>query len=295
VAAFFHPLDFAELPVKEASLAIAAAMLFLLVIVSVISLPLRLAHRGRIRRRDPAAGTTNRDEATAADFDWLMITVLVVSVLLWENYLRIYRYLIPLEVLAPVLVVALFRRCSALVRAARPRTLLKTRVLPVFFIAVCIFSILTAAPSGYWLRAPFGSTWASIATPKMLENGKTNALVGLSPLGEPSAFILPLLKGHFVAIGGVTGQSSGDMMTPATQKLLDATFTKVKRAGGSVIGYWRDAPTPEGALNLINMIDPYKQRMGPCLSEYMMIGAYLQIVTFCQFLPAIPPKVSKPR
>jgi len=295
VTAFFHPLEFAELPIKEASLAIATAMLFLLVIVSVISLPVRLRRKRRSLRHEATAVTTARDDVGAADFDWLMITVLVIAVLLWEHYLRIYRYLIPLEVLAPVLVVALFGRVSALVRAARPRALLQTRVLPAFFVAVCLFSILTAAPSGYWLRAPFGPTWSSITTPKMLENGKTNALVGLSPLGEPSAFILPLLKGHFVAIGGVTGQSSSDMLTPATRKLLDKTFTKVRHGGGSVIGYWRDEPTPEGPLNLINAIDPYRQQMGPCVSGYMTVGVYLQLVTFCRFLPAATASAGKSR
>ncbi len=294
VQAFFHPLDFAELPVKEASLAIATAMLFVLVIATVILLPLRIAHR-RPRRGDARHVATARDDAAAKDFDWLMIVVLVVSVLVWAHYLRIYRYLIPLEVLAPVLVIAIFRRAVALVRVSRLRTLLQTRVLPLFFIVACIFSIVTSAPSGYWDRAPFGGTWFSLATPKMLENGKTNVLIGLSSPGSPSAFMLPLLKGHFIAVGGVTGGSSSDMLTPTTIKLLDETFSKVRHDGGSVIGYWRNAPTTEGALNLVNAIDPYKERMGSCVSEYMTVGGYLQIVTFCRFVPASPVKVSKPR
>jgi hypothetical protein len=284
VQAFFHPLDFAELPVKEASLAIATAMLFLLVIVAVISLLWRIASSRRPRRQGPRSAATDLD-AAAADFDWLMIVVLVVSVLVWADYLRIYRYLIPLEVVAPVLIIAVFRRAAALMRATRPRMLLQTRVLPVFFVVVCVFSILTSAPSGYWDRAPFGATWSSIATPKMLENGKTNILVGLSSPGSPSAFILTLLKGRFIAVGGVTGGSSSDMLTPTTTKVLDKTFSEVRNEGGSVIGYWRNDPTTEGALNLVNALDPYKERMGPCVSEYMTVASYLQIVTFCRFLP----------
>ena len=85
----------------------------------------------------------------------------------------------------------------------------------------------------------------------MLENGKTNVLVGLSSPGSPSAFILTLLKGRFIAVGGVTGGSSTDMLTPSTTKALDETFSKVRNEGGSVIGYWRNAPTTEGALNLV--------------------------------------------
>jgi hypothetical protein len=295
VEAFFHPLNYSELPVKEASLAIATAMLFLLVIVALISLVAHLVRRGRLPRRRVQTVAVTYDDAAATDFDWLMITVLIVSVLVWAHYLGIYRYLIPLEVLAPVLIISIFRRVAALVRAPRIREDLRRKVLPLFFIAVCIFSIVTSAPSGYWDRAPFAGTWSSIATPKMLENGKTNVLVGLSSPGSPSAFLLTLLKGHFIAVGGVTGQSSNDMLTPATVKLLYATFAKVRKEGGSVIGYWRNEPTAEGALNLINAIDPYKERMGSCISEYMTVGAYLQVVTFCRFVPALPAKVSKPR
>jgi hypothetical protein len=290
VVAFFHPLDYSELPVKEASLAIATAMLMLLAVAALISLAARLVRRRRPQRHRARRAGAIAEDAAAADFDWLMITVLVVSVLVWAHYLGIYRYLIPLEVMAPVLVISIFRRVSALVRAPRLRGDLQKKVLPLFFIAVCVFSIETSAPSGYWDRAPFSQSWASIATPKMLENGKTNALIGLSSPGSPSAFLLTLLKGHFVAIGGLTGQSSSDMLTPTTIKLLDATFTKVRNHGGSVFGYWRNDPTAQGALNLVNSIDPYKERMGPCVSEYMTVGGYIQIVTFCRFLPAQPGK-----
>ena len=290
VTAFFRPLEFSELPVKEASLAVATAMLFLLVIVAVITAVALVVRRGRPRRGNSRSVAATAVDGATADFDWLMICVLVVSVLIWAHYLDIYRYLIPLEVLAPVLVIALFRRFTAFVRSPRQRALLLSRALPIFFIVVSVFSIVTSAPSGYWDRAPFGATWSSLTTPKMLQNGKTNILVGLSSPGSPSAFMLTLLKGHFIAVGGLSGESSTDMLTPTTIKLVDATFTKVRKDGGSVIGYWRNAPTAEGALNLVNAIDPYKERMGTCVSEYMTVASYLQIVTFCQFVPAQPSK-----
>ena len=74
----------------------------------------------------------------AADFDWLMIVVAIVSVLVWARYLAIYRYLIPLEVMAPILVISIFRRIAALVAVSRLRGELQKRVLPLFFAAVCI-------------------------------------------------------------------------------------------------------------------------------------------------------------
>jgi hypothetical protein len=285
VTAFFHPLEFSELPVREASLAAATAMVFALAIVAVGVLAVRLPHRRRASRQSLPTSPATTDGAVATDFDWFVVTVLVVSVLLWSDFLRIYRYLIPLEVLAPVLLVATSRRIIGFVRLPRARRLLQARALPIFFVAICIVSILTAQTSDYWDRGPFNSTWSSITTPKMLQNGKTNILVGLSAIGYPSAFILPLLKAKFIAVGGITGQSENDMLTPSTYKLLDSTFEKVRKDGGSVFGYWRDDPSPEGPTNLINALDPFRERMGACVSGYMTVAAYLQLVTFCRFVP----------
>lgn len=285
VTAFFHPLEYAELPIREATLAVATAMAFLLVIVAIIVLVVRLLRRRGSARRAAPALRASTEEAMARDFDRFAIGVLAISVLLWADFLNIYRYLIPLEVLGPVLIVSVSRQLISLVRSTRQRQLLRTRAMPIFFIAICIVSILTSASSNYWDRAPFNSTWASITTPKMLQNGKTNILVGLSPIGEPSAFILPLLKAKFIAVGGITGQSENDMLTSSTFKLLATTFAKVRKDGGSVFGYWRDEPSPEGPVDLVNALDPYKQRLGPCVSQYMTIGTYLQLVTFCRFLP----------
>ena len=118
----------------------------------------------------------------------------------------------------------------------------------------------------------------------MLENGKLNALVGAGNFGYPASFVEPLLKGKFIAIGGVDGYSTEDLLTPATRALVVAAFAKVRKHGGSVIGYYRNTETPAGMLSEINNLDPVKQRLANCVSEIGTVGSSPQFYVFCRFV-----------
>jgi hypothetical protein len=288
ITAFFHPTDYAELPVKEGSLAIAAGLLFVVAAVLVvrylvvIPFSLRASRVARPFRRSTAWTPAERVDAS---FDRMMIVTFVVAIYLWTHFLNIYRYLIPLELLGIVIVIALGRRMIGSVSDQDLRRQLTTKVLVPVFVVICVICMLTESPSAYWDRVGFSGTWASLQTPTMLENGKLDALVGVGEFGYPDSFELPLLKGHFIAIGGVDGSAAVNLLTPATQKLLDAAFARVRNAHGSVIGFWRNTPATIGPLGVINSLDPQKMRMGPCVQEIGTVGASLQLYEFCQFLP----------
>jgi hypothetical protein len=288
ITAFFHPTDYAELPVREASLAIGSGLLFVVAAVLVVyrvvvvTFLARVSHEARPFQR---ARSWTKNQRVEASFDRVLIVTFVIAMLLWEHFLNIYRYLIPLELLGVVIVIALGRRLVAVVRDARLRRFVTTRVLVPLFVVVCIVCMVTESPSAYWDRVGFSSSWASISTPKMLENGRLDALVGVGDFGYPDSFELPLLKGNFIAIGGVNGYSAVDMLTPSTQHLMDVAFAKVRRAHGSVIGFWRNSPAPEGPVAVVDALDSQKMRLGPCVQQIGTVGASLQLYEFCQFLP----------
>ena len=285
---YFHPTMFAELPVREASLAFGAAALFLVIGLYVV----RSVVAGGAAVREHTitqwfwkARLYSAEERVRASSDRYLIVLFVVALYVWNRNFGVYRYLIPLELLGPAVLIALGRRLASLVRVPRRRDLFATRFLVPIFIAVCVVCMWTESPSAYWDRVPFGPTWASVATPKMLENGKLNALVGVGSPSYPASFVLPLLKGRFIAIGGVNGDSSTNMLTPRTTKLLDAAFATVRRDGGSVIGYWRNTASPQGPETIINALDSQQMTPKRCVTEIMGLGSSAQLFVFCRFVP----------
>ena len=293
---YYHPAQFAELPVREATLALASAGILLVLALYV----LRSGISGLVAvRRRTTLGWLGRarfesdEERVVASADRYLIVVFVITIYFWNRNFGVYRYLIPLELLGAAVLIALGRRLASLVRNRRRRRILTTRMLAPIFVAVCVICMLTESPSAYWDRVLFGSTWASIATPKMLENGKLNALVAVGSPSYPASFVLPLLKGRFIAIGGINGDSGLDMLTSPTTRLLDAAFETVRKDGGSVIGYWRNTPSPQGPETIINALDPQKMVPKSCVTEIMGLGSSAQLFVLCRFVPI--PKVTTHR
>jgi hypothetical protein len=114
---------------------------------------------------------------------WLMASALITYAV-WVVLFCIYRYLIPLEMLAPILVVAAVG-CLPLPRAAR-------RGIATGIVA---FLMVTTLP-GNWLRVPWADKAVSATVPRV--KNPTDTLVLLSG-HEPLSFLIPLFPAEMKA------------------------------------------------------------------------------------------------
>jgi hypothetical protein len=281
---FFHPLAASEIPVREASISIAYVLLVaLLVLACIRGARAFLGGRSRGTPAVPRARRLGPADRVDASVDRYFITTFVVTLVIWVKVFGVYRYLIPLELLAPIVVISAGRRLATFVGDAGRRCRVTKRVLAPLFVAVCALCVATESPSSYWLRTGFGSTYFEVATPAMLENGKLDVLVELSY--SPESFVMPLLHGRFIGIGGIDGREGGSMLSPATHTLLDRAFARVRHGGGTVIGYWIGTPITDGASLLASLGEPGEHQVG-CVTETLHIGTGYEPIGFCRFARA---------
>lgn len=289
ITAFFTPSKFAEIPVKEASLAIAVLLLGATAVLCLIRFLVQefrpssnrreLGIIGRLRASSPRSVEVQ----IAISTDRYVIVAFLITLFLWFKAFQIYRYLIPLEVLGAVVIISLLRRSFEAIRPGFVRSRVGRGVFFGLFAGAALISMLTAAPSNYWIRAPFSSKFAVVPTPAMLNNGKLDALIEVGDGGFPADFILPYLKGRFIGIGG---NNILQLLTPATRVLLDKAFDEVAADHGNVIAYWRNVPNSIGPTALVNALSPYPLRPRECVSEIMMMGGDQQSLEFCRFVKA---------
>jgi hypothetical protein len=275
----FHPSAVSENPLREASIPIAyvllAALLVLVCLRGAVAVfgALRHSATGQAFRRSRQLAV---DERVNASIDRYFIVTFAVTIALWEKVFDVYRYLIPLELLAPIVIFAAGRRLAVFVRDPGRRRVLARRVLAPLFVLICVVCVATESPADYWLRVGFGGQYFKLATPSMLENGKLDALVEFGP--NPEAFVMPLLHGRFVGIGGPLNVS-----TTANYRRIEAEFSRIHHGGGDVIGYWLDtAPPLNNVTFLADIGDPGERQVG-CVTERLDIGNGYDSITFCRF------------
>jgi hypothetical protein len=282
-----HPLLVGEIRFRELSLPLAYTLACFLVLAGAARLLWRAVGR-RAGAASPlddarvvAAGTsTTRD----ADADRYLIVTFAVSLAIWMKVFSIYRYVLPLEVLSPVVIVAVLRRLAALAPATSPwRARAASGLVPTVLV-VCALCAATAWPGNYWLRVPFGSRYFSLQLPHVLDNDKTDAVVEVG--GQPMGFLFPQLPQRLVAIGGI-----GNLLTPANRVLVHRALARVRRDGGDIDVVFVDVP-PRHGLSTPKGTSRYLARLGApglvaraCDVEAAHIGAGFEPVTFCRFGP----------
>jgi len=194
----------------------------------------------------------------------------VLSYILWQVMFAIYRYLLPLEMLAPVflLVIAryIFPARQALVRAA---------------LAVFALIVLAVRPMGGWrMRKPWSSAFFDVRVPAVA--GLDRSIVILAD-NAPLSYIIPSFPSgtRFVSV------RNNFMFPSATTKLEDVVRKTLRRCGGDMYLLYRGAskepygsflesyqlsfrPTPAAKIATKFDDDLYLMpvsRTGPCVAE----------------------------
>ncbi len=293
-----HPLAVGEIPFRELSLPLAYVLAAVLVLAVATRALLRTVARRRPGRRalvagEPSgAGTPSAGDETSvraagardADADRYLVATFGVSLALWMRVFSIYRYVLPLEMLSPVVILAVVRRLVALVPDGSRWAPRAARSLVPAVLLACALCVVTESPGNYWLRVPFGSTYFSLRTPPLLDNAKVDALVEVG--GQPMGFLFPQLPSRVVAIGGI-----GNLLTPANRVLVHRALARVRHDGGTVDVVFVDVParhglaTPKGTSRYLARLGAPGLVARACEVEAAHIGAGFEPVTFCRFAP----------
>jgi len=282
-----HPLGVAEVRFRELSMPLAYVLAAVLVILSCARAGRRLvrARAGREQWRDVHGGAARPD--AHADADRYLVALFAVTLAVWMKVFDIYRYIIPLELISPVVVYAAARRLLALLPSGSARRATAARAFVPGFVAVCAICAASAYPGNYWQRAPFGSRFFSLATPAVLDNGRIDAVAEVG--GQPMGFLFPQLPARVIAIGGI-----GNLLTPANRALAHRALDRVRADHGDVDVAFVDVParpglsTPRGTSRYLARLGAPRLVARACDVVRAEIGAGYQPVKFCRFGPAPP-------
>ena len=271
-----HPLAVAEIPIRELSIPIAYVLCAALVLVLAVR-PLARAVTGRAVRAG-APGTDARERET----DRVLIVVFAVSIAIWTKQLGVYRYLVPVELLAPLVALAAGRRLAAIFSPAPRRPVAARRRLGAAFVALCALCAATAYPANYWLRVPFGSEFFRVPLPRALANGRVDTVfqVGVQPI----AYIFPKLPPRVVGVGRVD-----NVATPEYLARVQQAIGRANRDGGGVFvaffgSYGPGTRVPPGSFAYLAAIGVNGYHVSSCEIDHGAIGAAPQDVTFCRIV-----------
>lgn len=126
-----------------------------------------------------------------------VLTFFALSYLGWQLLFSIYRYLVPLELLAPLVLWLLAHRLLAPSLAGRAAG------------AVLVLAVLLALPTPHWGRARWSGEAFRVDTPAMAHPGQSLVVTTEAPVGWYTAGFTPALA--FVSIsGGFQGSAAYD-------------------------------------------------------------------------------------
>jgi hypothetical protein len=268
-----HPLSVAEIPLRELSIPIAYVLLVALAGVCIVSGARRLGHRGahRVPRLRPPRHET--------DIDRYVIATFVTGLVVWAVVFRIYRYLIPLELLAPVVIFCTARRLLAHAPTTWrvPRA---DKLVNWSFVAIAALCAATAYPANYWLRVPFAHRFFVVPSVPMLDNHKVDAVVEYG--AQPFTYVLPYLPPTVRTIGYVPY-----LLSPGVDGEISAVLAAVRRSGGIVAlafagSYPHPLELPAGALAWVSEIGIRPPHVVTCEVDRTRVGTVEMDVTFCR-------------
>ncbi|MDA8290755.1 MAG: hypothetical protein M0Z33_03620, partial [Actinomycetota bacterium] len=271
-----HPLAVAEIPIRELSVPIAYVASALLLVVTVLRAATRMVRRGG------RVASLDAPELREREVDRLLLVVFAVTMAIWTKQLGVYRYIIPVELLAPLVVLAAGRRLVAqLAPTSRDRPPV-ARALAGAFVAVCVACAATAYPANYWLRVPFGRTFFTVPLPRLLANGRVDTVfqVGVQPI----SYVYPKLPSRIVAVGRVD-----NVADPEYLSLVQGAIHRATADGGGVFvaffgSYASSTEVPPGTGGYLDAIGVRGYHVDTCEVDHGAIGASPQDVTFCRIV-----------
>ncbi len=303
---FVHPLAVAEIPLRELSIPLAYVLTAALVVVVVARAILRTARAGArwARRSAPGAAgaapdplpASRADDHVAAQADRFFLVLFGVSLAIWTKQLGVYRYLMPVETLAPLVIWAAARRLSLLAAERRGgvpgRASRRRRALAASFVVACTACAATAYPASYWLRVPFGTRFFTVPTPPLLQGRRPDAVLQVSE--QPLAFVYTVLPSRIIAVGYL-----GNILDPTYIRLADDAVRRAVGAGGSVLvdfvgSYGPGLRVPPGTSAYLAELGLGRLAPDACDIDRAHVGAAPFYLTFCRLGPP-PPARPSPR
>jgi len=181
--------------------------------------------RRRVVRQASAIRLANRRE-------WTFLGVFFVAAFaIWAYVHSIARYLVPLELLAGALIVALIA-CRLPARHATS------------IVAVVAIVVIAMTKPGDWGRVRFGERWFVLKVPPVDDH----ALVLLAS-GAPMAYVLPFLPASTVNVGIAT-----NLVNPALHnRLQDAIADRIARYEGPLYSLAQPPQNPALALDFYGL------------------------------------------
>lgn len=155
-------LTISELPLQEVRFALAYVLILAVILAWV------LRHIGRPRLM-PATISFSRNE-------WILLTFFVSSYILWQRQFSVYRYLVSLELVAPLVIYVLLRQLIA-----KPYT--RLLVCSILFLLV-----VGTMQAPNWGRVPWADTFFGTVAPAIPEPSRSLVLISAS---EPVSFMIP--------------------------------------------------------------------------------------------------------
>jgi len=151
-----------ETPLQEIRFALA----YVLILAVVLACVLRCVGRPR---RMPATISLTRSE-------WMLLTFFVSSYILWQRQFSTYRYLLPLELVAPLVIYVLLRQLIV-----KPYT--RLIVCSILFLLV-----VGTMQAPNWGRVPWADSFFGTVAPAIPEPSRSLVLISTS---TPVAFVIP--------------------------------------------------------------------------------------------------------
>jgi hypothetical protein len=279
---FFHATAVVGISLREASLPIAYLLVLALLAITVVRVGVALRPRATAETR-PLATPTDADGRAAADR--YVVALFVITLAVWVKVFAVYRYLIPLELLSPAVIVAVGRRIAGAWAKVAPRLTVSPAIALGAFTAICLICVISQSPGNYWLRIGYGPAEFHVVTPAMLRNGRLDLVVEenadwLIVNSNPSAFVLPELDARFIAVG-----DAGATVSPAQLPLDQRAYREVERAGGDVVGYWISTPPTTNQVAYLDALGLPGLRSEGCVEEHLDVGAGYEPIGFCRYGP----------
>ncbi|OGP75674.1 MAG: hypothetical protein A2V86_15350 [Deltaproteobacteria bacterium RBG_16_49_23] len=180
------------------------AVLYLLLISAAVMMLWRRFGR-RVRRKTDRLLPVPPDSKNVFGF---LITFFLVSYILWQEIFAYYRYIIPLELLGPILIGVLL---SFTIFSEKKR---------IFLQFILFMAIVFAVRSPNWVRLPWSHSFFGVKVPALEE--ATNPIVVMVGY-EPTAYVIPFFpeQVRFVrVVSNFTNPTCKNKMQAEMQELL---------------------------------------------------------------------------
>ena len=268
-----------EISIKERSIPVAFVLAWAFVIVGAGA---RLFHAVRVRLL-----RTNEKALLQPDLgrslDGYVISVFLVCLIVWGQLFGIYRYVLVLEELAPVVALCALRGLLTYLSPLRVLSwssnhpaLRRATVDSVFAVFSC-FCFATESPSNYWSRTPYAPHEFVLQVPAYFENHRPDAVIDLA---QPITFVNALLPSNVIGLGNLLPFYSN-----ASRAINARDVARVEANNGVVaVAFWPSNGTASLSAATLASLPSYGLRgftQGPCTISNLKIGGNIDPVAFC--------------